>query len=89
MKAVISQISPKLTATLDPAIIAKAKLNLYELALANGFIGSFDAFLASLVRSENSISQDTGNTLTLGADNKLYVPQNTPNQTNIYIKEDW
>lgn len=35
------------------------------------------------------ISIDKGNSLTLGQDNKLYVPQNTPNQTNIYIKEDW
>lgn len=35
------------------------------------------------------ISTDPSNTLTLGQDNKLYVPQNTPNQTNIYIKEDW
>lgn len=83
MKAVISQISPKLTATLDPAIIQTGKMNLYELALANGFVGSFDAFLAQfhLSSPKELISSDPSNTLTLGQDNKLFI--------NLLTKQDW
>lgn len=46
--ASLPQKRHKITATLDPAIITQAKLNLYELAVKNGFIGSFNEFLASL-----------------------------------------
>lgn len=83
LTATITQKRATLTATLDPIIIAKAKLNLYELAQAHGFTGSFDDFMASLKADnvQSLISTDTGNALNLGADQKLYV--------NPLTKQDW
>lgn len=86
MKAVISPKNPMLIATLDPAIIKTGKMNLYELAVANGFVGSFDAFLAQFILSnpKEFISTDPANTLTLGTDNKLFTKHFNP-----LTKEDW
>lgn len=86
LTAKISTQKASLTATLDPATIAQAKLNLYELAQANGFKGSFDEFLASLKIDDPKelISADDSNQLTTGADGKLYTPQPI-----IFTKQDW
>ena len=46
-----------LTATLDPAIIRQTKMNLYELAIANGFTGSFDDFLLFFKIDMNNLSE--------------------------------
>ena len=46
-----------LTATLDPAIIRRTKMNLYELAIANGFTGSFDDFLLLFKIDMNNLSE--------------------------------
>lgn len=77
----ISTKQASLTATLDPATIAQAKLNLYELAVANGFVGSFDDFLAVMKVDLNDISSlistDNGNALTTGTDDKLFVVEDT------------
>ena len=71
LTAIINPSKDALTATLDPDIIAKAKLNLYELAQANGFTGTFDEFLSSIVDTAALISGDNPNDLKLGSDNKL------------------
>ena len=75
-----------LTATLDPVVIRQAKMNLYELAVANGFKGSFDDFLLFFKIDMNElvelISNDENNGLVLGSDNKLYTP-------NTLTQLDW
>ena len=73
LTAIISTPVTSVTATLDSAIVAKAKLNLYELALANGFVGTFDDFMASIQEPYRFISADPNNDLKLGSDNKLIV----------------
>ena len=75
-----------LTATLDPVVIKQAKMNLYELAVENGFTGSFDDFLLLFKIDINNlmdlISQDENNGLTLGSDAKLFI-------NNPLTKQDW
>lgn len=77
LTAKITAKQASITATLDPAVIAQAKLNLYELAQKHGFTGSFDEFLASLKIDDPQelISTDDGNQLTTGADGLLYTNQ--------------
>lgn len=75
-----------LTATLDPVVIKQAKMNLYELAIQNGFKGSFDDFLLFFKIDMNNLSElislDDNNGLVLGSDNKLYTP-------NTLTQLDW
>lgn len=71
LHATINTQSESITATLDPEVIAKAKLNLYELAQANGFTGTFDEFLVAIQEPAKYISTDPNNDLKLGSDNKL------------------
>lgn len=75
-----------LTATLDPVIIKQAKMNLYELAIQNGFNGSFDDFLSffklDMTNLSDLISLDDNNGLVIGSDNKLYTP-------NTLTQLDW
>lgn len=73
LTAIITPSKDALTATLDPKVIAKAKLNLYELAQANGFMGTFDEFLVAIQEPAKYISTDPNNDLELGSDNKLKV----------------
>ena len=73
LTAIITPSKDVLTATLDPEVIAKAKLNLYELAQANGFTGTFDEFLVAIQEPSKHISTDPNNDLKLGSDNKLMV----------------
>lgn len=73
LTAIITPSKDALTATLDPEVIAKAKLNLYELAQANGFTGTFDEFLVAIQEPVKYISTDPNNDLKLGSDNKLMV----------------
>ena len=73
LTAIISTPVTSVTATLDSAIVAKAKLNLYELAQANGFTGTFDEFLVAIQEPAKYISTDPNNDLKLGSDNKLMV----------------
>lgn len=85
LTAVISPQVTSITATLDPAIIEQAKLNLFELAQQKGFVGTFEDFLHALVPTPNEIiSTDINNDLKLGSDNKLFV--NT--QTHL-TQADW
>lgn len=85
LTATIKSQKSSLTATLDPAIITRGKLDLYELAKTQGFDGSFDEFLASFRLDLSSlstlISTDENNGLTLGSDNKLHI--------NPLTKQDW
>lgn len=53
LTAVISPQVTSITATLDPAIIEKAKLNLFELAQQKGFVGTFEDFLQSIAGSQD------------------------------------
>ena len=73
LTAVITTIADSITATLDPEIIAKAKLDLYELAVKNGFIGTIDDFFKYITDAQSAISTDPNNDLKLGSDNKLMV----------------
>lgn len=73
LTAIINPSKDALTATLDSDVIAKAKLNLYELAQANGFTGTFDEFLVAIQEPAKYISTDPNNDLRLGSDNKLMV----------------
>lgn len=82
----VAKITPNkasLIATLDPAVIGQAKMNLYELAQKNGFVGSFDDFLAQFKMADIAtlISTDLSNTLALGQDHKLFI--------NLLTKQDW
>lgn len=77
LTAIITPSKDALTATLDPEVIAKAKLNLYELAQANGFTGTFDEFLVAIQEPAKYISTDPNNDLKLGSDNKLYIHTQT------------
>ena len=85
LTAIITPSKDSLTATLDPEVIAKAKLNLYELAQANGFTGTFDEFLGSIVDTPSLISDDNPNDLKLGSDNKLVSQPNDVNFLAYYI----
>lgn len=73
LTAVITTLADSITATLDPEIIAKGKLDLYELAVKNGFIGTIDDFFKYITDSQSAISTDPNNDLKLGSDNKLMV----------------
>lgn len=73
LTAVINTIADNITATLDPVVINKAKLDLYELAVKNGFIGTIDDFFKYITDSQSAISADPNNDLELGSDNKLYI----------------
>ena len=77
LTAIITPSKDALTATLDPEVIAKAKLNLYELAQANGFTGTFDEFLVEIQEPAKYISTDPNNDLKPGSDNKLYIHTQT------------
>lgn len=77
LTAIITPSKDALTATLDPEVIAKAKLNLYELGQANGFMGTFDEFLVAIQEPVKYISTDPNNDLKLGNDNKLYIHTQT------------
>ena len=79
LTAIISTQVTSVTATLDSAIVAKAKPNLYELALANGFVGTFDDFMVSIQEPYRLISADPNNDLKLGSDNKLVSQPNDIN----------
>ena len=85
LTAIITPSKDALTATLDPDVIAKAKLNLYELAQADGFMGTFDDFLGSIVDTPSLISDDNPNDLKLGSDNKLVSQPNDTDFLAYYI----
>ena len=71
LHATINTRAESITATLDPYVIQKARIDLYELAKQKGFTGTFDEFLGSIVDTPSLISDDKPNDLKLGSDNKL------------------
>lgn len=59
LTAIINTPVTRMSATLDPATISQAKLNLYELAQQRGFTGTFEDFLSSIVETESKVNRYT------------------------------
>ena len=87
LTAVITTLSDSITATLDPYVIQKARIDLYELAKQKGFTGTFDEFLGSIVDTPSLISDDKPNDLKLGSDNKLLSQPTDTDYLAYYILE--
>lgn len=85
LHATINTRAESITATLDPYVIQKARIDLYELAKQKGFTGTFDEFLGSIVDIPDLISADAHNDLKLGSDNKLVSQPNDINFLAYYI----
>lgn len=87
LHATINTRAESITATLDPYVIQKARIDLYELAKQKGFTGTFDEFLGSIVDTPSLISDDKPNDLKLGSDNKLLSQPTDTDYLSYYILE--